>query len=127
MTPRRREAIDPVSTLASLLAGIPDDPLTAQVVADYLEEQADPRGEVLVLVDGLTRGARIRGRKGMEARLRKLLYGRKVVPITPTLELELGRRVTVRFAWVPPGAFCMGSPETEDGASDAEQPAHDVT
>jgi uncharacterized protein (TIGR02996 family) len=116
-----------VTTLESLLSGLPDDPLTAFVVADYLEEQGDPRAEVLRLVCTLTRSVKVRGRAGLEKRLRMLLYEHKIPPVAATMRLPLSETVGLTLAWIPPGTFRMGSPRSEANASDAEQPTHNVT
>jgi formylglycine-generating enzyme required for sulfatase activity len=114
-------------TLLSLLAGLPDDPMGAFVLADYLEEQNDPRGELLRLVYTLTRSVRVPGgRVRPEARLRQLLYEKNIRPITPLLELPLSKKVTLTLAWVPPGVFLMGSLARESGSA-SEKPRHEVT
>ena len=116
-----------MTTLETLLAGLPDDPRTASVVADYLEEHGDARAEVLRLVYVLTRAAKVPKRAKQEARLRELLYERKVPPVAPTLRLPLTRKVSLTFAWVPPGQFRMGAPVGEAGSSASERPTHAVT
>src|SRR5688500_8199721 len=103
-----------MDTLESLLAAIPDDPRAAFIVADFLEEQGDPRGELIRLVYTLTRQARVPGRAAKEERLRELLYTQKVQPPVPLRELRLGNEGAL-MAWIPPGSFRMGSPVRERG------------
>jgi formylglycine-generating enzyme required for sulfatase activity len=114
-----------VDTLQALLAALPDDPRTADILADFLEEQGDPRGEVLRLVYLLTRQVKLPDRAGREKRLRELLYQKQVHPVVPTRQLALGGERLV-MAWIPPGTFRMGSPPREKGRSSGEK-AHDVT
>jgi formylglycine-generating enzyme required for sulfatase activity len=128
--------IDPVSReIRSLLAAVPEDPLAAFVLADYLEEQNDPRrwrqGELLRLAYTLTRAVECDGRARQEERLRTLLR-QGVRAIGPYRSVELGGELTMEFAWVPPGVFLMGSPEGEegrerDGWPQDEGPQHEVT
>jgi uncharacterized protein (TIGR02996 family) len=121
--------------LRALLAAVPEDPRAALVLADYLEEQLDPRralqGELLRLVYTLTRSAGGSGRAGQEERLRALLE-QGVRAVGPYRRLELGEQVVLEFAWIPPGVFLMGSPEDEEGrvpeeGPPDEGPRHEVT
>jgi formylglycine-generating enzyme required for sulfatase activity len=101
-----------------LLAGVPDDPLAAFVLAGSLEDQDDPRlrsqGELLRLVYALTRSTGEADRAEQEGRVRALLR-QGVRPIGPYRRLELGGGAALDFAWVPPGVFLMGSPDDEEG------------
>jgi formylglycine-generating enzyme required for sulfatase activity len=99
---------------AELLRAIPGDPQAAFVLADYLEEHADPRGEVLRLVYTLTRAIDVPGRPRWEGRLRELLEG-GVRPVGPYRTVSLAPGVGLVLAWVPPGTFLMGSPPDEEG------------
>ncbi len=44
---RSNFGVNPVSDFDSLLNAIPEDPNVAFILADYLEEQGDPRCELL--------------------------------------------------------------------------------
>ena len=44
----------------------------------------------------------------------------------PFVEVELGAGARVRFRWVPPGEFWMGSPEDDEEADGDEWPRHRV-
>jgi formylglycine-generating enzyme required for sulfatase activity len=115
--------------LRALLDAIPEDPLAAFALADYLEEQGDHRGrlqgELLRLAYALTRSARVRARKVREQRLRALLSD-GVRAIGPYRRVEVVQGVVIEFAWVPPGTFLMGSPVREKGRDDEER-RHQVT
>jgi uncharacterized protein (TIGR02996 family) len=107
----------------AILAAILDDPLEEAswaALADWLEEQGDPRGELLRLTRSLLHvgGA---DRSAREERVCELLAA-GVRPCWPVRSNSLG----MRFAWCPPGSFLMGSPPDEEGrASDEIQ--HSVT
>src|SRR5436190_10992615 len=122
--------------MRALLAALPDDPLAAFVLADWLEEQDDPRrrlqGELLRLVYALTRSDGGAGRAPQEGRLRELLR-QGVRAVGPYRQVDLGAGVVMEFARVPPGVFLMGSPEGEEGRGPEEGdpqdegPVHEVT
>ncbi|MFA6109664.1 MAG: formylglycine-generating enzyme family protein [Candidatus Latescibacterota bacterium] len=44
-----------------------------------------------------------------------------------TLTTELPGGAKMEFVWIPPGAFAMGSPKTESGHREDEDPQHGVT
>jgi formylglycine-generating enzyme required for sulfatase activity len=119
-----------LSTLDSLLAAVPGDPLAAFVLADYLEEQDDRQhrlqGELLRRVYLLTRTCQVHNRPRLEERLRGLIE-QGVRPIGPYRQVDLGKGVGMTFAWVPPGTFLMGSPEDEEGVLPDEGPQREVT
>jgi uncharacterized protein (TIGR02996 family) len=117
--------------LAAMLAS-PDDLELRQVFADWLQEQGDPRGELLRLTHALTREVdcfqlaqseaslqkvlpfcethcpQACQREQREARLHALVL-RGVPAAGPFWTNELG----MRFAWVPRGTFVMGTPQKE--------------
>lgn len=117
--------------LAAMLAS-PDDLHLRQVFADWLEEQGDPRGELLRLTHALTQEvdcfqlARSEAtlqrllpfcemhcqqacwREQREARLHALVL-QGVPAVGPFWTNGLG----MRFAWIPPGTFVMGTPQKE--------------
>jgi uncharacterized protein (TIGR02996 family) len=117
--------------LAAMLSS-PDDLVLRQVFADWLEEQGDPRGELLRLTHALTQEvdcfqlaqseASLQKvlpfcemhcqpacrREQREARLHTLVL-QGVPAVGPFWTNELG----MRFAWVPRGTFVMGTPQKE--------------
>jgi uncharacterized protein (TIGR02996 family) len=86
----------------------PRDLALRQIFADWLEEHGDPRGELLRLTHLLTQATDQPNRPQMEDRLRSLLEA-GVQPVGPFWTNALG----MRFAWIPPGVFLMGSPDSE--------------
>jgi uncharacterized protein (TIGR02996 family) len=86
----------------------PRDLALRLIFADWLEEHGDPRGELLRLTHLLTQDTDQPNRRQMEERLRSLLAA-GVQPVGPFCTNVLG----MRFAWVPPGVFLMGSPGSE--------------
>jgi uncharacterized protein (TIGR02996 family) len=92
---------------ALLLAAIraaPGDLLTWQALGDHLEEQGDPRAEVLRLDLQLRQHLTHPQRRTWERRLQTLL-GKGIRPCVPTLTNSLG----MTFALVPPGSAQLGS------------------
>jgi uncharacterized protein (TIGR02996 family) len=115
--------------LEALLAGIVADPLEETrwlVLADYLEENDDPRRAEL-----LRRHRRLLGsccepdahpeRADWQRRVVELL-GAGVAPCVPRHTLVLPGDVSLVGSFVPPGTFLMGGTEY-----DAEKPVHRVT
>jgi uncharacterized protein (TIGR02996 family) len=101
-----------VGTEDALVAEIPSDFRAILVLADYLEEQGDLRGELLRLVFAATRSPDAANEDRCGPRMRQLLLA-GVNPVGPYLDVPLGRCRPLTFAWVPPGAFLMGSPPDE--------------
>lgn len=100
--------VDEREFLAAIVAH-PHDWAPRLVFADWLEERGDPRGEMIRLLEELTRPkCTYRNRK--EARLRELM-NEGVAPIAPIITNRLG----MEFVAIPPGTFRMGSPEDEHG------------
>jgi uncharacterized protein (TIGR02996 family) len=97
----------------------PDDITLRLVFADWLEENNDPRGELLRLTHSLTHNIDLPNRAGREERLRSLL-ATGVRPVGPRWTNSLG----MQFTWVPPGIFVMGSPPHEAERQDNETPRH---
>jgi formylglycine-generating enzyme required for sulfatase activity len=112
-----------------LLAAVPDDTLAALALADYLEERGDAvrrlQGELFRLVYALTRSVEVQDRAGREERLRGLL-AQGVRAIGPYRRIALDDQLAMDFAWVPPGAFLMGSPQYEEESEPEEGPQHEV-
>jgi uncharacterized protein (TIGR02996 family) len=99
----------------------PDDPVPRLVFADWLEEQGDPRGELIRLTHLLTQNPEVFDRSVQETRLRSLLAA-GVQPVGPRWTNSLG----MQFAWVSPGQFLMGSPFHEPERQEDET-RHRVT
>jgi uncharacterized protein (TIGR02996 family) len=100
--------------LADMLAH-PADFTPRLVFMDWLDERSDPRGELLRLLHTLTQELDPPGCPEREARLRELLE-RGVRPVGPFWTNSIG----MTFAWIPPGVFRMGSPESEKWRVDSE-------
>jgi formylglycine-generating enzyme len=107
-------------TFLAAIVEDPAEPTTWLALADWLEEQGDPRGELLRLTRALLQPD-CEQRPAREERLRFLL-GQGVRPCWPTRSNALG----MRFAWCPPGTFVMGSPPDEEERWGHEQ-QHRVT
>src|SRR5215470_5491511 len=86
----------------------PRDLTTRLIFADWLDEHDDPRGELLRLTHLLTQDTDQPNRRDMEDRLRSLVES-SVQPVGPFWMNSVG----MKFAWIPPGVFLMGSPESE--------------
>ena len=88
----------------------PADDLAGQALADWLEEQGDPRGELL----RLSLQVRLRpvraDHAGCEERLQALLAD-GVSPCVPIFLNSIG----MKFALIPPGKYLQGSLEDEEG------------
>jgi uncharacterized protein (TIGR02996 family) len=111
-------------TEEELLAGIAAHPHEGDrwlVLADWLEDQSDPRAELV----------RLRWQyhyqpdhADFEVRRQRLvtLQGSALAPVIPTITNSLG----MSLALIPPGAFWMGTLESEQGR-DADETRHRVT
>jgi uncharacterized protein (TIGR02996 family) len=93
----------------------PRDLALRLIFADWLEERGDPRGELLRLSHLLSQATDQPNRPQLEDRLRSLLEA-GVQPVGPFWTNAIG----MKFAWIPPGVFLMGSPETEPDREDNE-------
>jgi uncharacterized protein (TIGR02996 family) len=109
------EAVMEEAFLQALHAN-PSDDLTRQALADWLQEQGDPRGEVLRLCLLLKNLKKASQWQEHEERLRELLAS-GVRPCVPLLTNSIG----MQFTLVPPGTFTMGSPASEKGRSRDEK------
>jgi sulfatase modifying factor 1 len=107
------------SFIEAMLA-TPDDEFLRLVFANWLEEW-NPRSELLRVTHTLTQSLDLPNRPQLEARMRVLLK-EGVQPIGPFWTNSLG----MRFAWIPSGAFFMGSPNEEEERGDGET-QHKVT
>ena len=88
---------------------------------DWLEEQGDPRGELLRLLHTLTQEIHPPNRPRLEARLQELLES-GVQPAGPFWTNAIG----MKFALIPPGRFLMGSPVSEL-EHQVDETQHEVT
>jgi uncharacterized protein (TIGR02996 family) len=124
-----------MSVLDGLLQSMVDRPACEAnwlVLADWLEENDDPRRAELLrlhrkLLATCCEPGLHPGRQGWQARVVELL-GQGVRPCVPQRAVVLNKRtkVTMTFAWIPPGTFLMGSPLTEEDQADDET-QHRVT
>ena len=105
----------------AFLQAMVDDPSSAPLFADWLEDRGDPRAELLRITHLLNRGADPPNRPALEERLRALVAA-GVRPVGPFRTNPVG----MRFAWIPPATFLMGSPPNEPQRSDGET-QHKVT
>jgi uncharacterized protein (TIGR02996 family) len=99
----------------------PRDPTTWAILADWLEDQGDPRAELLHLWCSLRAAPESAAPKTTEQQLGHLL-ARGVVPCVPHLNNSIG----MTFALVPAGRFLMGTPREEEGHTSDEAPQHEV-
>jgi uncharacterized protein (TIGR02996 family) len=88
----------------------PHDIAGRLVFADWLDEQGDPRGELLRLLLTLTQSVSVPDRGSLEGRLRNLLAA-GVKPVGPVWTNSIGMDLIL----IPPGTFNMGSPKREKG------------
>src|ERR1700731_920780 len=109
----------PIQEEATFLQALnekPDNAALRLVFADWLEERGDPRGELLRLTHILTQSVNVPQRAELEARMQTLVH-EGVAAIGPFRTNTLG----MRFAWIPPGTFLMGSPPNERDRRDDER------
>ena len=88
----------------------PADEVGWLAVADWLEEHDQAQRAELV---------RLTHTNGDEVRIRELL-ATGVKPCVATVTVGLGNGVEMKFAFIPPGTFLMGSPANKDERSDNE-------
>jgi uncharacterized protein (TIGR02996 family) len=94
----------------------PADEVGWLAVADWLEEHDQPQRAELV---------RLTHTGGDEARIRELLAA-GIEPCLATVTVDLGKGVEMKFAFIPPGTFLMGSPANE-AKRRGEEVQHRVT
>jgi uncharacterized protein (TIGR02996 family) len=90
------------------------------ILADWLEEQGDPRFELVRLSHDKQFRPELSPAE-RDHRVRQLLAA-SVTPCVPAWTNSLG----MKFVLIPPGKFLMGSPECEEGRSNEEGPQHEV-
>lgn len=99
----------------SLLQGLVELPDTALILADWLEDQDDPRAELVRLTWQLQYEEEHPDFNIRQARVQALLMS-GMVPVRPRMILG----PDIELAWIPPGSFWMGSPDDEEGRYDDE-------
>jgi uncharacterized protein (TIGR02996 family) len=87
----------------------PADVSLWHILADWLEDHADPRAELVRLTWSLQYEPEHAHFAIRQARVQELLAG-GMKPLRPRLSLD-----GFEFAWIPPGTFLMGSPDSEPG------------
>jgi uncharacterized protein (TIGR02996 family) len=89
------------------------------ILADWLEDQDDPRAELVRLTWALQYESEHPEFGARQTRVQALLAG-GMQPVRPTQTLGPG----MEFAWIPPGSFWMGSPleEAERGDDETQHP-----
>jgi uncharacterized protein (TIGR02996 family) len=112
---------DLIDGFLSDLVAHPEDPTLWLILADWLEDQNDPRAELVRLTWALSHEEGHPDFAVRQARVQALLAG-GMRPVRPRLTLGPG----LEFARVPPGSFWMGSPEDE-AEREAEELLHRVT
>ena len=109
-----------MSDLDALLAGIvanPTDALRWLVMADWLEDHGQPERAELVrvhreLLRTCTATRETKARKQLHVRMMELMRA-GVQPCLPQRTIVLPDGVEMRFSFIPPGSFLMGSPKSE--------------
>ena len=110
-----------MSKLEVLLEAVvadPQDKFLWMVLADWLEENDDPRRAELLrlhrrLLATCCEPERHPERAGWQARVVELL-GQGVMPCVPQKTVELGDGVEMAFGFIPPGSFLMGESDSSD-------------
>jgi uncharacterized protein (TIGR02996 family) len=108
-------------TLLEAIRAEPSDPTAWPALADHLEEEGDPRAELVRLTHELRHAPFTKARRARENRLCQLLLA-GLRPLVPVLTNSIG----LELALVPPGRFRMGSLSSEDYHTSDEGPVHEV-
>jgi uncharacterized protein (TIGR02996 family) len=122
-----------MTDLGGLLDAIVSEPMAEDrwsVLADWLEEQDDPRQAELLrlhrrLIATCCDPDRHPERGTWQARVVELL-GQGVRPCVPRRVIVLGDGVEMAFSFIPPGSFLMGSPEGEEARNNSLETQHRV-
>lgn len=93
----------------------PEDSSLWLILADWLEDQDDPRAELVRLTWSLQYEPNHPEFPVRQARLQELL-ARGMQPVRPRVKLA----PEIEFAWIAPGTFLMGSPLSEAKRQDNE-------
>jgi uncharacterized protein (TIGR02996 family) len=99
----------------------PDDPSLWLILADWLEDRADPRAELVRLTQSLRAEPDHPEFDARQRRVQALLAG-GVPPLVPAFTNSVG----MELALIPAGSFIMGSSDSEEGRRPFE-PLHPVT
>lgn len=102
------------SDFLAVIEANPCDPMPRLVYADWLDDQGDPRGELLRIQEDL-RHIDVPNRLAKEVRMHELLNA-GVKPLMITRTNSIGMQEVLIF----PGEFVMGSPEDEADHVDGE-------
>jgi uncharacterized protein (TIGR02996 family) len=102
------------------IVAAPDDASPWLILSDWLEDRADPRGELVRLTWQLQYEADHPDFSTRQARVQKLLAG-GMVPVRPRRSQD-----SFELAWIAPGSFLMGSPKSEV-RRDNDETQHPVT
>ena len=105
--------------LQAIMADLANASSVWLVLADWLEEQGDPRFELVRLCHD-QRFCPEWSPAARDERVRQLLAA--VPPCVPVWSNSLG----MKFALIPAGKFLMGSPESEEDRDEDEGPQHEV-
>jgi uncharacterized protein (TIGR02996 family) len=111
--------VTPEQTLLRAIHASPTDDLAWLALADWLEEEGDPRAELLRLQQQLRGEMAEPERFTLEQRARDLLAG-GVRPCVPIVVNSIG----MQLALIRPGGFWMGSPRDEKDRYEDESPRH---
>jgi uncharacterized protein (TIGR02996 family) len=123
----------PVNALQGFFQAVvekPADESTYLVLADWLEENDDPRRAELLrlhrrMLATCCEPERHPERASWQARVVELL-GQGVKPCAPRRTVGLSEGVEMVLSFIPPGCFLMGRPQRESG-KEHEVPQHRVT
>ena len=110
-----------MSRIDILLEAVPKDPDAALILADYLEDQGDPRHEALRTPYLYRNRPEVTPERQLAEQRMQQSLASGVVPLVPQYINPIG----MRFSYIPPGSFLMGSPDTEDREDNETQ--HVVT
>jgi uncharacterized protein (TIGR02996 family) len=116
-----------MNTESALQQGIvenPDDPDRWLILIDWLQEHDDPRRAELLrlhrqLIATCCEPEKHPERAQQQERMVQLL-AEGVQPCIPRRTVTLAEGVEMMFAWIQPGTFLMGSPESEEGRKEDE-------
>jgi uncharacterized protein (TIGR02996 family) len=97
----------------------PNDGDFALVFADWLEDQGDPRSEIVRFIHRLTQDTTTYTRQVHEEQLRHLVQVHGPAPL-PRIVNSIGMELVL----IPAGTFLMGSPELEPERTSDEHPQH---
>jgi uncharacterized protein (TIGR02996 family) len=120
--------------LEDLLRGIVEDPDAEDrwlVLADWLEENDDPRrAEFLRLHRSLLAtclAPELHPERSIRQERMVELLTAGISPCVPQRTIRLTSTLEMKFSWIPPGTFLMGSLLDEPGRDPDEGPQHRVT